>query len=252
MASLAEILAKFGVRARSRKRDSEKFTDNESEDESELTPFERTERDYAPLANALGATLKSAATLPKRLIEASEERRLGGDYDPQPATELMGSLYGLNAPFAPLNAAGAFGGRLSRSPAAVGLGALLATSAKAPSAKASEDDRLAQVRELQEAQLRRVGESALKRGLPDTEDTYKMLGDLLAGRTQSYSPEQLNQAQEIFRDLSESDESKRLRAAREALRPKVDPLQELLRKNDEPDWRYRAPGYFPRRDILAS
>lgn len=109
-----------------------------------------------------------------------------------------------------------------------------------------------QINELQEAQLRRLGEASLKRGLTDAEPTYRMLADLLSGKHEGYSPEQLAHAQEIFREVSESDESKRLRAAHEALTPRPDPIREWLQQNEEPDPRYRAPGRFPFKDILMA
>ena len=70
-------------------------------------PLEQADRDYAPLARMLGGIVHNTVTLPERLFTASEGLRTGQGYDPAPAVELMGSLYGANAPFVP--GVGAFG-----------------------------------------------------------------------------------------------------------------------------------------------
>ena len=72
-------------------------------------PLEQANRDYAPIASMLGGMVQNAATLPKRMFTASEGLRTGQDYNPAPAVELMGSLYGANAPF--MQGIGAIGGR---------------------------------------------------------------------------------------------------------------------------------------------
>lgn len=72
-------------------------------------PLEQADRDYAPLSRLFGGMVRNTASLPERLFTASEGLRTEQGYDPGPAVELMGSMYGLNAPFNPVGAVGVSG-----------------------------------------------------------------------------------------------------------------------------------------------
>ena len=54
------------------------------------------------------------ASLPQRAFEASETRRMGGEYDPGPAVEATLNLMGTGSAFAQPGAVGIFGGRLAK------------------------------------------------------------------------------------------------------------------------------------------
>lgn len=79
-----------------------------------LSPQEDALRAPSPVANVISGMARGAAELPKKVIEASENRRLGGDYDPSPAVEVALNLAGTGMPFAAKGAAGVFGGRLAK------------------------------------------------------------------------------------------------------------------------------------------
>lgn len=58
--------------------------------------------------------LSGLASLPQRAFEASETRRMGGEYDPGPGIEATLSLMGTGSAFAQPGAVGIFGGRLAK------------------------------------------------------------------------------------------------------------------------------------------
>lgn len=67
----------------------------------------------ALLSNA-GNEAYNTLSIPKRFMQASEELRQGGDYDPAPAVDTMRTLLGAGVPAAEEGAAGIFGGRLAQ------------------------------------------------------------------------------------------------------------------------------------------
>jgi hypothetical protein len=57
-------------------------------------------------------TITDVVSLPQRFFEASERRRLTGEYDPAPAVELMGLMAGVGVMSAERAALGVAGGRV--------------------------------------------------------------------------------------------------------------------------------------------